>query len=96
MAIVTVADPARALYYVAPNGHIFAPVAASDPRDFPYLTGLGAAEAPTITVSKSDKIAIAVGKLDGADGALAAKTLQNDLTMSGYFTVAPAGCPMSV
>ena len=44
VAIVTVADPARALYYVAPNGHIFASVGASDSHDFPYLTGLGAAE----------------------------------------------------
>lgn len=48
-----------------------------------------AEEAPTITVTKSDKLTIAIGKLEGGEGALAAKTLQNDLTMSGYFTVTP-------
>ena len=47
-----------------------------------------AAETPTITISKSDKLAIAIGSLGGADGAQAAKILQNDLAMSGYFTIA--------
>ncbi len=49
-----------------------------------------AQDAPTITVTKRDKLTIAVSSLAGADGAQAAKTLQNDLAMSGYFTVAPA------
>src|SRR3954471_7135659 len=49
-----------------------------------------AEETPTITITKGDKITIAVGKFDGPDAALAAKTLQNDLTMSGYFTVVSA------
>lgn len=49
-------------------------------------TGLHAAETPTITISKSDKLAIAVTGLPPAD----AKILSNDLAMSGYFTVVPA------
>ena len=52
--------------------------------------GFCAEETPTITITKGDKITIAVGKFDGPDAALAAKTLQNDLTMSGYFTVVSA------
>lgn len=51
---------------------------------------LHAAEAPTITISKSDKIPIAIGAISGPDGAQAAKILQNDLTMSGYFSLVPA------
>ncbi len=49
-----------------------------------------AAETPTITISKSDKIAVAIGALSGADGAQAAKIMQNDLAMSGYFNLVPA------
>ena len=48
------------------------------------------AEAPTITISKSDKIAVAIGPLGGADGAQAAKILQNDLALSGCFNLGPA------
>ena len=51
---------------------------------------LRAEETPTITITKGDKITIAVGKFDGADGAMAAKVLQNDLAMSGYFTIVSA------
>ncbi len=43
-----------------------------------------------ITVTKADKLTIAVTGLSGPEGALAQKTLQNDLTMSGYFTVTSA------
>ena len=46
-----------------------------------------AAEPPVITVSKSDKLAIAVTGLPAAD----AKILENDLAMSGYFSVVPPG-----
>ena len=50
-----------------------------------------AQDAPTITVTKRDKLTIAIPSLGGgAAGAQAAKTLQNDLAMSGYFTVTPA------
>ncbi|MDQ2825259.1 MAG: biopolymer transporter Tol [Verrucomicrobiota bacterium] len=42
-------------------------------------------EVPTITISKGDKINLTVSSLSGGDGAAATKTLQNDLTLSGYF-----------
>jgi len=48
------------------------------------------AETPTITISKSDKIAVAIGSVGGADGGQVAKILQNDLAMSGYFNLVPA------
>jgi len=46
-----------------------------------------AADAPTITISKSDAIAISVAPVSGADGAAITKVLQNDLALSGYFSV---------
>ncbi|HYR57197.1 MAG TPA: hypothetical protein VEO95_01150, partial [Chthoniobacteraceae bacterium] len=46
-----------------------------------------AAETPTITISKSEKLAIAVAGLPAAD----AKVLENDLAMSGWFNVVPQG-----
>jgi TolB protein len=49
-----------------------------------------AAETPTITISKSDKIPVAIGSIGGADGAQAAKILQNDLAMSGFFNLVPS------
>ncbi len=69
------------------KSHAFALVA------FTFFAGAAlapGAETPTITISKSDKIAIAIGPLGGADGAQAAKILQNDLTLSGCFTLVPA------
>ncbi|MEY2538775.1 MAG: TolB protein [Verrucomicrobiota bacterium] len=42
-------------------------------------------EAPTITISKGDKINLAISPLGGGEGANATKILQNDLTLSGYF-----------
>src|SRR5438067_647333 len=48
---------------------------------------LCAAEPPTITVSKSDMIAIAIQPISGADGAAVTKILQSDLAMSGYFNI---------
>lgn len=45
-----------------------------------------AAETPTITISKSDKLSIAIGGLSGD----AAKIVANDLAMSGFFKVTPA------
>jgi TolB protein len=50
-----------------------------------------AAETPTITISKSDKLAISVGPISGGDGEQVAKVVQNDLAMSGYFKIAPSG-----
>lgn len=57
-----------------------------------FLTAplVSAQETPTITISKSDKIAVSIGALGGADGVQAAKILQNDLAMSGYFNLVPA------
>jgi cell division protein FtsQ len=40
VAILAVADETPGLYYLAQNGRIFAPVAAGDPRDLPFVTGL--------------------------------------------------------
>ena len=48
------------------------------------------ADTPTITISKSDKLSIAIGSLSGADSAQVVKILQNDLAMSGYFNFVPA------
>jgi len=48
------------------------------------------AEAPTITVSKKDVIAISVSPIGGADGAIVTKTVQEDLARSGYFAIAPS------
>ena len=53
-----------------------------------FSAGLALAEeAPTITISKNDKLSIAITGLAGAD----AKTLQDDLQRSGFFSVVPAG-----
>lgn len=48
---------------------------------------LRAAEAPVITISKNDTIAISIAPISGADGATLAKVIQNDLALSGYFSV---------
>jgi TolB protein len=50
------------------------------------LSGLGE-EPPTITISKGDKINLTISPLGGSEGAAATKTLQNDLMLSGYFTL---------
>ena len=51
------------------------------------ITALKAADAPTITVSKNDAIAISVAPVAGADGPMLTKVIQNDLALSGYFSV---------
>jgi hypothetical protein len=43
VAILALDDPKGGEYYVAAHGRIFAPVAAGDSRDFPYLTGVAPA-----------------------------------------------------
>jgi cell division septal protein FtsQ len=43
-AAIVATDGPPVLYYVAANGHIFAPVGPTDSHDFPYLTGLAAAD----------------------------------------------------
>src|SRR5437899_5692970 len=46
-----------------------------------------AQDIPTITITKGDKINLTVSPISGSDGATATKTLQNDLTRSGYFVL---------
>ncbi len=46
-----------------------------------------AQEPPTITISKGDRINLTVAPITGGEGAAVAKTLQNDLSLSGYFTL---------
>jgi cell division protein FtsQ len=43
LAIVAL-DGGKGEYYVSPHGRLFAPVGAADARDFPYLSGLTAAD----------------------------------------------------
>src|SRR5687767_10667752 len=50
----------------------------------------GAQEIPAVTISKSDRLSIHLKGVTGADGAQAAKVIQNDLSMSGYFAMSPA------
>ncbi|MBA3544605.1 MAG: PD40 domain-containing protein, partial [Chthoniobacterales bacterium] len=51
---------------------------------------IGAEDVPTITVSKGDQINLTISPLTGSDGAAATKIVQNDLTLSGYFTMGDA------
>ena len=51
---------------------------------------LRAAEAPVVTISKSNLVPIAVSPISGADGAAVTKTLATDLALSGYFSISPA------
>ncbi|HJX25088.1 MAG TPA: hypothetical protein VJ252_02950, partial [Chthoniobacterales bacterium] len=55
------------------------------------FSSIFAEEPPTITVSKGDKINLTVSALGGGEGALATKTLQNDLALSGYFILGGNG-----
>jgi TolB protein len=50
---------------------------------------LFAAEAPTITVRKSDTLNITFSGISGTDGAALSKILGNDLTLSGWFSLQP-------
>ncbi len=49
-----------------------------------------AAETPTITISKTDQININVGSIGGADGGAITKVVENDLRLSGLFSITPA------
>ncbi len=48
-------------------------------------------EVPTITVSKGEKINLTVSPIGGSDGGAVTRTLQNDLALSGYFTLTGNG-----
>jgi len=64
-------------------------------RTFPAITAslllsasaLHAEEAPLITITKSDKISIALNAISGKDGASISQVLQKDLQLSGAFSV---------
>ncbi len=47
-------------------------------------------ESPVITVSKSDKLPIAISAFSGPEQQSAEKTLRNDLVLSGYFNIVSA------
>ncbi len=51
--------------------------------------GLGAADAPTITVRKSDRVALGLKPLDGPGAAAVQSVLQRDLDLAGWFQLVP-------
>ncbi len=53
------------------------------------IAPLLAEEPATITIRKGDTTSIAIQNLGGADGATATKVLQNDLQLSGLFSITP-------
>ena len=55
------------------------------------LTPSYAAPIPTITISGNGSIALAVAPMNGADGAVVTKTVQNDLALSGFFSFTDPG-----
>ena len=52
---------------------------------------LRAAEAPTITVRKSDALNVALAGIGGSDGAAVSKVIQNDLNLAGWFALVQPG-----
>ncbi len=54
------------------------------------LCSLGATEAPTITVRKSDLLNVALLGISGMDAPSLSKVLSNDLTLAGWFSLQPA------
>ncbi len=53
------------------------------------VSGLHGQEATTITIRKGDTTSVALKALGGAEGAAATKVLQNDLDLSGWFSLTP-------
>jgi TolB protein len=53
-------------------------------------SGLHGQEAPTITIRKGETTNVALQTLGGSDGAGSTKVLQNDLDLSGWFSLTPA------
>ena len=76
-----------------------------NPRPLPLLTLLAigfsllglpgqsllAAEAPTITVRKSDALNVAFAGIGGSEGAAASAVVRNDLTLAGWFALVQPG-----
>jgi TolB protein len=59
---------------------------------FPSLIpAIQAADTPTITISKSDMIALALQPISGPDGPAVTRALASDLAATGYFTLASPG-----
>lgn len=56
---------------------------------FLLSAGLQAEEAATITIRKGDTTSVALKNLGGGDGTAATKVLQNDLQLSGWFSITP-------
>ena len=52
-------------------------------------TGLYGQEATTITIRKGETTSVALKALGGGEGAAATKVLQNDLDLSGWFSLTP-------
>jgi TolB protein len=52
-------------------------------------SGVNGQEATTITVRKGDTISVALQSLGGSDGPAVTKVLQNDLDLSGWFSLTP-------
>jgi TolB protein len=50
-----------------------------------------ASDTPTITISKSDTISIAIQPISGSDGPAITRALESDLAVTGYFTLASPG-----
>src|SRR5450432_665522 len=61
-----------------------------------WRTAIDAEDVPTITVSKGDRINLSITPLSGSEGAAATKIVQNDLTLSGYFTLGGANSSYAV
>jgi TolB protein len=53
------------------------------------VSGLHGQEATTITIRKGDTTSVALKTLGGGEGAAATKVLQNDLDLSGWFSLTP-------
>ena len=60
------------------------------------LVAVGAENVPTITVSKSDQINLAVAPLGGSEGASATAIVQKDLTLSSFFKIGGASASYTV
>lgn len=54
-----------------------------------FAASLSAQEATTITIRKGDTTSVSLKPLGGGDGPAASKVLQNDLDLSGWFSLTP-------
>ena len=54
---------------------------------FYFASALHGQEAPTITIRKGETINVGLQTLGGSEGAASTKVLQNDLDLSGWFSL---------